>query len=56
MKVILDTNVFTSGVFFGVPPNRILQGWRDGRVKLVLSPEILDEYRRIAIFVPTLRQ
>ena len=48
MRVILDTNVFISGIFFGGPPSRILQGWRDGRVTLVLSPEILDEYQRVA--------
>jgi len=48
VRVILDTNVFISGVFFGGPPSRILEGWRDGRLKLVLSPEILDEYQRVA--------
>jgi putative PIN family toxin of toxin-antitoxin system len=48
VRVILDTNVFISGIFFGGPPSRILEGWRDGRVKLVLSPEILDEYQRVA--------
>ncbi|MHB8708351.1 MAG: putative toxin-antitoxin system toxin component, PIN family [Desulfuromonadales bacterium] len=48
MRVILDTNVFISGVFFGGPPSRILESWRDGRLKLVLSPEILDEYQRVA--------
>lgn len=48
MRVILDTNVFISGVFFGGPPSRILEGWHDGRVTLVLSPEILDEYQRVA--------
>ena len=48
MKVILDTNVFISGVFFGGPPEKILHGWRDGRFTLVLSPEILDEYQRVA--------
>ena len=48
MRVILDTNVFISGVFFGGPPSRILEGWRDGRLRLVLSPEILDEYQRVA--------
>jgi putative PIN family toxin of toxin-antitoxin system len=53
MRVVLDTNVFISGVFFGGPPHRILQGWRDGRVKLVLSPEILDEYRRVAAELKT---
>jgi putative PIN family toxin of toxin-antitoxin system len=53
MRVVLDTNVFISGVFFGGPPNMILRGWRDGRVKLVLSPEILDEYRRVAAELKT---
>ena len=48
MKVILDTNVFVSGIFFNGPPHRILQAWRDGKIILVLSPEILEEYRRVA--------
>lgn len=48
MKVILDTNVFVSGVFFSGPPNRILKAWRDGKLELVMSLEILDEYRRVA--------
>ena len=47
MKAILDTNVFVSGVFFGGPPYEILSAWRHGRVSLVLSVEILDEYRRV---------
>ena len=48
MNVILDTNVFVSGVFFSGPPFRILQAWRDRRVHLVVSPGILDEYQRVA--------
>jgi uncharacterized protein len=47
VRVILDTNVFISGVFFGGPPYRILEGWRDGKVQLVLSHEILEEYQRV---------
>ena len=47
MKVILDTNVFVSGVFFSGPPYRILEAWRDGKIQLVMSREILDEYRRV---------
>lgn len=46
MKVILDTNVFLSGVFFGGPPYEILRAWRDRSISLVYSPEILDEYRK----------
>ena len=48
MKIVLDTNVFISGIFFAGPPYRILQAWRDGRVELVVCLEILAEYRRVA--------
>jgi putative PIN family toxin of toxin-antitoxin system len=44
MRVILDTNVFVSAVFFGGKPGKILKAWRDGEVRLVLSPDILEEY------------
>ena len=44
MRVILDTNVFISAVFFGGEPGKILKAWRDGEVLLVLSDEILKEY------------
>ena len=47
MRVILDTNVFVSGVFFSGPPYQILEAWRDGRFHLVISQEILDEYKRV---------
>jgi putative PIN family toxin of toxin-antitoxin system len=46
VKAVLDKNVFVSGVYFSGPPFQILQAWRDGRIQLVISPEILDEYRR----------
>lgn len=48
MRIILDTNVFVSGVFFSGPPNKILQSWRDRKIKLVVSPEIIQEYQRVA--------
>jgi putative PIN family toxin of toxin-antitoxin system len=44
MKIVLDTNVFVSGVFFGGQPGKVLSLWRDGKVRLVLSPDILEEY------------
>lgn len=47
MRVILDTNVFVSGVFFRGPPYEILDAWRHGRLILVVSPEILREYERV---------
>ena len=46
LRIVLDTNVFVSAVFFGGIPGRILNAWTDGDVTLVTSPEIPDEYRR----------
>lgn len=47
-RVVLDTNVLISGIFFAGAPAKILNAWRNGRFVLFLSPEILDEYRRVA--------
>lgn len=47
MRVVLDTNVLVSGVFFGGVPGRILSAWVAGKMFLVLSPAILAEYRRV---------
>jgi len=47
MRLILDTNVFISGVFFSGPPYEILNAWRHRKMDLVISPDILDEYRRV---------
>ncbi len=46
-RVILDTNVLMSGIFWSGPPAKILQAWHDKKISLVLSPEILEEYRRV---------
>jgi putative PIN family toxin of toxin-antitoxin system len=48
VKIVLDTNVLISGIFFSGPPFEILKAWRNGKVKFVLSPEILYEYYRVA--------
>lgn len=47
LKVVMDTNVFVSGVFFSGPPYQILQAWQSGDFELVISQEILDEYQRV---------
>ena len=47
MKVVLDTNVLVSGIFFGGPPAKILTAWREGRIELAVSIEILQEYERV---------
>jgi uncharacterized protein len=47
LKVVTDTNVFVSGVFFSGPPYQILKAWQSGEFELVVSQDILDEYRRV---------
>jgi len=47
MRVVVDTNVLVSGVFFSGIPRRILEAWRDRRIVIVASLETLEEYRRV---------
>jgi uncharacterized protein len=47
VNVVLDTNVFVSGVFFSGVPGHIVSAWAGGQLKLVLSPDILLEYERV---------
>jgi putative PIN family toxin of toxin-antitoxin system len=48
MKIVLDTNVLISGIFFSGPPAEILKAWRNGYVQFALTSEIIDEYIRVA--------
>lgn len=45
MKIVIDTNVLISGVFFGGFPRKILSAVVNGAVWACASVEILDEYR-----------
>ena len=48
MRVVLDTNVLMSGIFFAGPPAKILAAWAEGQLDLLASVDILTEYRRVA--------
>ena len=48
MKIVLDTNVLISGIFFSGPPYQILKAWQEGKIQIAVSKEILDEYHRVA--------
>ena len=48
MRVVLDTNVLMSGIFFAGPPARILAAWAERRFDLLATVEVLTEYRRVA--------
>ncbi|MEA1923566.1 MAG: putative toxin-antitoxin system toxin component, PIN family [Pseudomonadota bacterium] len=43
LKVVIDTNVFISS-FFGGIPREIIEYWKNGKLALCLSQEIVEEY------------
>lgn len=45
--IVLDTNVLMAGIFWSGPPFEILERWKKGLIKLVVSPEIIEEYTRV---------
>jgi putative PIN family toxin of toxin-antitoxin system len=47
IKAVLDTNVVISGIFWKGAPFEILAAWQKQGFLLVISPPILDEYRRV---------
>lgn len=49
VRVVVDTNVFLSGIFFGGVPGRLLEAWQAGHLTLVLAPAILAEYHRAGV-------
>ena len=47
MRIVLDTNVLISAIFFGGVPARILAAWSERRFEFLASVDILTEYRRV---------
>lgn len=47
MKVVLDTNVLISGIFWKGTPRKILDEWSKGKFQLVVTPNIFTEYQRV---------
>ncbi len=47
MKIVVDTNVLISGVFFGGFPRKILSSIVEKRISAVATTEIVDEYEEI---------
>lgn len=40
MEIVLDTNVFMSGIFWSGAPSNILTAWGEKQFTLALSPSI----------------
>jgi len=46
MNIVLDTNIFISGIFWKGDPYKILLLWKDCKVQLISSIEIITEISR----------
>ncbi len=47
MKIILDTNVLISGIFFKGPPFEIIRSLKSQKNTLIVTSDILKEYQRV---------
>lgn len=46
IRAVIDTNVFVSS-FFGGNPRKVIDLWKNGQLRLCLSPGIVDEYIKV---------
>ena len=44
MRVVLDTNVFISGIFWKGYPYTVLELWAEKKLTVLVTPEIVQEY------------
>ncbi|MBI2576657.1 putative toxin-antitoxin system toxin component, PIN family [Candidatus Woesearchaeota archaeon] len=47
MKVVLDTNVFISGIFWKGDSHRVITHWKEGQFTLVTSLEVVSEIIKV---------
>jgi len=47
MKVVLDTNIFISGIFWKGSSNKVITNWRKGKFALVTSLEAVSEIIKV---------
>jgi len=47
MKIVLDTNIFVSGIFWKGSSNKIITNWKEGKFILVTSLEAVSEIIKV---------
>jgi putative PIN family toxin of toxin-antitoxin system len=47
MKVVIDTNVLISGIFWKGQPNKVLSQWKQGKITPVVSADMISEFTRV---------
>ena len=56
MKIVVDTNVVISGIFFGGNPRMIIEAAVSGRVDAYATAEIIQEYAEIVEYLVEKKQ
>ena len=46
MRIVFDTNLLISAVFFGGRPLELLNLVKNGQIAVIVTPDILSEYKR----------
>lgn len=47
MKIVLDTNIFISGIFWKGSSNKVITNWKEGKFTLVTSLEAVSEIIKV---------
>jgi predicted nucleic acid-binding protein len=47
MKIVVDTNVLISGIFFGGFPRQVLTSIVNQEISAYVTPEIINEYKDV---------
>ena len=48
--VVIDTNVVVSALLFGGKPGELIQFWKTGQIRPLISKEITEEYLRVLAY------
>ena len=50
MNIVVDTNVVVSAILFGGTPGALINLWKSGRIRPLITQEILTEYIRVLAY------
>lgn len=49
MRVVLDTNILVSALYFGGTPKKVFKLWEDHKFELLVSLDIIEEYEEVLL-------
>ena len=49
-RIVIDTNVVVSALLFGGVPGKLVSFWKTGRIRVLASKEMIEEYLRVLAY------